>query len=259
MSFKARMGRSQLDDLYQAGAAKLRLPKIYDHRPVGVLINTAGGITGGDRLTYGAATGEGAEATMTTQAAERAYRRSQGVGEVFTTLTAAPESTLEWLPQETILFDGSALARRLEVDLAGSARFIALESTVFGRTAMGETVTDVHFRDSWRIRRNGRLIFADDIRLIGNSAEILDRSATGGGALAFATLIECREDADDHLPRARTLLEAARQPGVQAAASAWNGVLAARLVAPSGRALRETLMQFLESYRNRALPRVWRL
>ncbi|MFD1697539.1 urease accessory protein UreD [Roseibium aestuarii] len=259
VTFKLARGRSCLDDLYQAGATKVRLPKIHEPRPVAVFINTAGGITGGDRLSYSAGTGEGAEATLTTQAAERAYRRSTGVGRVETRLTAAAGSTLEWLPQETILFDRSALARRLHVDLTGDARFLALESTVLGRTAMGESVDEVLFRDSWRIRRDGRLIFADEIRLEGNSREILKGAATGDGALAFASLVDCRPDAEDHLARARSALEAAARPGLRAAASAWNGVLAVRLVGRDGRCLRDGLMAFLEAYRARALPRVWRL
>ncbi|MBO0347119.1 urease accessory protein UreD [Roseibium sp. CAU 1637] len=258
VSFKLSGGRSRLDDLYQAGSSKVRLPRVYDPRPIAVLINTAGGITGGDSVTYEGRTGAGSEATITTQAAERAYRRSQGTGLIDTSLIAETGSTLEWLPQETIIFDHSALARRLRVDLLGDARFLGLETTVLGRTAMGETVEQATFRDSWRIHRDGRLIFADDIRLSGNTREILSGAATGQGAIAFATLVDCCPNAEDHLPRARQLLDASLQPGVKAGASAWNGVLSARFVAPSGRALRETLMSFLESYRDRDLPRVWR-
>lgn len=258
VSFKFAEDRSRLHDLYQSGATKVRLPKVYDPRPVAVLINTAGGLTGGDRISYEVKLGERADATVTTQAAERAYRRSTGTGEISTRLQAGPESTLEWLPQETILFDQSALARRMTVDLTGNARFLALETTVLGRTAMGETVEDVFFRDSWRIRRDNRLVFADDIRLHGNTREILKGAATGDGAIAFATLVDCSIDVEDRLPRARALLDEALGDGTSAAASAWNGVLCARFVAPDGRALRETLMRFLESYRARALPRVWR-
>ncbi|MEJ8474908.1 urease accessory protein UreD [Roseibium algae] len=258
VTFKHDGSKTRLDDLYQCGSAKFRLPIVYDGIPVAVLINTAGGITGGDIYKYDARVASNGHAIVTSQAAERAYRRSGGIGKIAVTLSAGEGATLEWLPQETILFNASALHRSMTVDLDETARYMALESVVLGRTAMGETIDTVSFRDSWRIRRNGKLIFADDVRLEGDTKDILKGTATTGGGLAFATLVECAADADNRLELARQALEPfTHGTNVRAAASSWNGVLVARFVATDGRALRDALMIFLETYRSAPLPRVW--
>lgn len=258
IAFKHERGKTCLDDLFQSGSGKFRLPRVYDGVPVAVLINTAGGITGGDALSYEAGVGRGGHAVVTSQAAERAYRRSFGIGRVQTRLSAGEGATIEWLPQETILFNSSALHRRLTVDLAEDARLMALESVVLGRSAMGEQLDAVSFRDSWRIRRGGRLSYADDVRIEGDPRDILKGTATTEGGIAFATFLDCCPHAEDRLPLAREALAArADDTSVRAAASAWNGVLVARFVATDGRALRECLISFLETYRSAALPRVW--
>ncbi|WP_417687359.1 urease accessory protein UreD [Roseibium sp.] len=249
---------TRLDDLYQSGSAKVRLPKVYDGVPAAVLINTAGGITGGDRLSYEASLGEDAHALVTTQTAERAYRRTSGVGSVATRLTVAAGATLEWLPQEAILFNASALHRSLTADLAGNSRLLALESVVLGRSAMGERVDTLSYRDRWRIRRDGKLVFADDVRLEGDPTESLKGIATTAGKIAFATFFDCAVDAEDRIDLARSALgTCAGQASVHAAASAWNGLLIARFVANDGQALRSRLMSFLKTYRSAELPRVW--
>lgn len=258
VGFKKSADSTRLDDLYQSGSAKIRLPKVYDGVPVAVIINTAGGLTGGDHFVYEAALAPGTHAIVTTQAAERAYRSPSGVAEVTTRLAAEDDATLEWLPQEAILFNASGLHRSMSVDLKGSARLIAVESVVLGRTAMGETVDTVAFRDHWRIHRDGRLVFADDIRLEGNADDILKGSATANGGLAFATLVDCAQDAETRLKLARdALADIGAGLDLRAAASAWNGVLVARFVGANGRSLREGLIKFLETYRSVELPRVW--
>ncbi|SHM93303.1 urease accessory protein UreD [Roseibium suaedae] len=258
VSFKHDGLKTCLDDLYQSGCAKVRLPKVYDTPPVAVIINTAGGITGGDRLSYEASVAPGGHAIATTQTAERAYRRVEGHGQVATRLTAGNGATLEWLPQEAILFNASALHRSMQVDLEGNARLIAVESVVIGRKAMEETMETVEFQDRWRIRRDGKLIFADDARVHGTPADILGGPATLSGSMAFATFVDCAAEAGDRIKLARTLLQSFG-PGAQvrAATSAWNGVLTARFAAPDGRSLRSALIHFLETYRSAALPRVW--
>ncbi|WP_417677732.1 urease accessory protein UreD [Roseibium sp.] len=254
VAFKHASGRTRLSDLHQSGSAKIRLPKVYDGVPVAVLINTSGGLTGGDRLTYEAGVDAGGHAIVTSQAAERAYRSSGGVAEIENRLTAGNGATLEWLPQETILFNASGLHRTMTVNLSGDARLLAIESVVLGRTAMGETVDRISFRDRWRIQREGRLVFADDVRLEGDASDILKGPATAGGGLAFATLVDCAVDADTRLGLAR---DALGQLKIRAAASAWNGVLVVRFVGADGRSLRDGLMTFLETYRSAGLPRVW--
>jgi len=258
VGFWHKDGRTRLKDLFQSGSAKLRLPRIYTGAPTGVLINTAGGLTGGDRMIYEAETGENTHAIVTTQTAERAYRSPGGAANVSTVLTGQCGSHLEWLPQETILFDHSALERQLTAHLTGTARLLCLEAVVIGRPAMGEDVTRIHFKDRWRIKRDGKLVYADDIRLSGHPGHLLDNPAAAGGHTAFASFIDCDPDAADRLDRARSAIQTVQEMNdVAAGCSAWNGVLSARFVARDGQSLRAALTSFLTSYRATGLPRVW--
>jgi urease accessory protein len=255
LAVRADRGRTVLAENYQAGSARLRFPKPgADERFTAVLINTAGGMTGGDRFTTTITVHDGAAATVTSQTAERIYRRSSGVAEIDTTLVVGADAALDWLPQETILFDRSALARLLAADVAPSGSLLAVESIVLGRAAMGEAVTAAALADRWRIRRGGRMIFADGLRFDGDTTRILAGGATGNGATALATLVLVAPDAEARLPAARAALERA---SAEAGASAWNGMLVARLIASAGAALRADLMRLIEALRGLPMPRVW--
>ncbi|MEM9634722.1 MAG: urease accessory protein UreD [Pseudomonadota bacterium] len=255
--FANTSGKPRLADLYQSGSAKVRLPKVYDQPPTAVLINTAGGLTGGDQLNYEVTADEAAHVVVTSQTAERAYKSSSGTARVTGSFTVKSGATLEWLPQETILFDTSRLQRTICAELVSDARLLMLEALVLGRKAMGEKVQSLAFRDSWRIRRDGKLVFADDIRLDGDPDRFFKGPATADGSLAVATLVDCAVDAEDRLSLARTCLDGLRTEETHAAASAWNGLLTARIVSQDGRRLRDTLMKFLTGYRVSDLPRVW--
>ncbi|WP_420412981.1 urease accessory protein UreD [Roseibium sp.] len=257
IGFSQVSGKTRLQDLYQSGSAKVRLPKTYDEPATAVLINTAGGLTGGDRLDYEVTIGAEAHAIVTTQAAERAYRSLGTCAEVTNRLSIDTGAALEWLPQETILFDNSSVSRKITADLSGNARLLALESVVLGRAAMGERLNKVFFKDCWRIRRDGQLVFADDVRLSGNPEDFFKGFATGDGDQAMATLLDCCPDAEDRLAKARASLVSLPHPAAQCAASAWNGHLVIRFLAADSRILRLLLMAFLEHYRSARLPRVW--
>jgi urease accessory protein len=260
-----------LSILYQEGSAKIRLPSPYPGAsPEAVFINTAGGLTGGDRLAFSVSLEDAAHTTVTTQAAERIYRAStHEPAHVDVRLSVGSGGRLDWLPQETILFDRSALARTLTIDLAADATLLAVEAFVFGRSAMGETVRSVALRDAWRVRRGGRLVFADGLRIDGDAEAILRGPATGGGAAACATLLYVAPDADARLEATRAALAhshgkvgasvwGASAWGASAwGASAWNGMLLARFLAPSGQALRRDLVAALGALRIDPLPRVW--
>jgi len=253
IAVRADAGRTRLARLYQDGCGKIRLPK--DARATGleaVLINTAGGVTGGDRLEWAAEAGDGARLTLSTQACEKVYRARDGVAEVRTELTIGEDGEIHWLPQETILFDGGALHRSLEADLAPGARLLAAEAVVLGRTAMDETVRTGSLRDRWRIRREGRLVFADDLRLDGPVAELATKAPVLAGARAFASLLLVADDAARLLAPLRAAL------GPLGGASAFDGKLFARVAAPDGFALRRALLPALAVLRDGApLPRVW--
>ncbi|MEL6765980.1 MAG: urease accessory protein UreD [Pseudomonadota bacterium] len=258
IAVKQAEGRTRLDRLRHQGSAKCLLPRLpdnHDGRVEGVIVNTAGGITGGDRFAWEAEAGPGTRLTLTTQAAERAYRALPGeTGQLTTRLTLRENAMLAWLPQETILYDHGALERRLEIDMHPSATLLAIEPLVLGRQAMGETVTHARLIDRWTVRRAGRLAFADTLRLEGPVAEIAARPACFGPHRAAASLLLVSPDAEDRLAAARRALPTAPAEG---GASAWNGLLAARLLAPRAAELRAALVAFLGALGITPLPRVW--
>jgi urease accessory protein len=248
-----RRSRSVLADLRQEGSAKARFPRGEGPMLDAALLNTAGGITGGDRFAWHAAAAPGAWLGLTTQAAERAYRARPGeTGRVTVALELGPGARLDWLPQETILFDRSALERRLDADLGGDARLLVVEPVVFGRAAIGERITAIRFLDCWRIRRDGRLVHAEATRING-SADLLARPALLGGSGAMASVLLAGEDAGALLAPVRRLLV-----GEAGASLVRPGVLTVRILAPDGWELRRRLTPVLETLRQAPLPSMWR-
>ena len=251
-------GRTRLRSLYQDGAAKIRMPRPEGEWLEAVLINTAGGLTGGDRIAWEVDVGPSATAIVTTQACERAYRAAHGHAALAARLSVAQGGRLAWLPQETILFDRCAFARTLDLDLAEGATALVAETTLFGRAAMGERVTNGRFRDRWRVRQAGRLVHAEDFSISGGVVERLARSAVTGGASAVSTVLMIGPDAADCLEPSRTII------GEQGGASAWtvgaSGKLLARLYAEDGYSLRKRLVPLLTLLNGRAgLPKTWSL
>lgn len=252
-------GRTRLRQLYQEGAAKLRMPRHDRFGLEAILINTAGGLTGGDRLEWRLDIGDGASLTATTQANEKAYRSAGGEAQAVTRVTLGRGARLAWLPQETILYDGSRLLRRLEVELGEGSQALMVEAVVLGRKAHGERLDDIRFRDDWRIRAGPSLIHAEAIRLGPELARQAGGAALLAGAGAFATVLLVGAEED-----ARLLSEARAICGPAGGASFWSvggtGKLLARLVAEDGYALRARLMPLLRLLNQEAeLPKCWSL
>ncbi len=256
LSFKRRDAATALDGLRQEGCLKARFPRTEHGAWMGaIMLNSSGGVAGGDVLDTVVAAGPGTQATVASQAAERFYRALPGTApaQVSTALHVAPGAALEWLPQESILFDRCALRRRLTVDLAGDASFLGVEQLVFGRTAMGEAVHDAWLRDLIQLRRDGRLLLHDAIRFDGPVQSLLERRATGDGARGIATLIHAAPGAETKLDALRLALAE-----YDAGASAWEGMLVARIAARDGACLNAAVVAGLAALRaGRPLPRVW--
>jgi urease accessory protein len=257
-----------LDGLRQAGCLKARFPRrVVPGWMDVVMLNTGGGVAGGDRLDVAVSVGAGGRATIAAQAAERFYRTRaiDAPSYVRTRLSVAAGGALEWLPQETILFDRSALDRRLEVDLAGDARFVGVETLVFGRAAMGELVGQGSLRDLFRVLRDGELLLHDAIRIDGDVDAKLAHTAIGAGAKVVATIVYVAPDTAEKLIGLRSSAaftvpdgERSKPGAVEAAASAWNGMLVARILGPDSAAVRRTVIAALAILReDRPLPRVW--
>jgi urease accessory protein len=229
---------------------RVRFPNATAEALEAVIVNTGGGMTGGDRFAIDIALGEGARLTAGTAAAEKIYRSLGPDAEMTVRLDVAAGGRLAWLPQETILFDGARLKRRIDIDLAQSASLVMAEAVVFGRAAMGEAVNHGMFADRWRLRRDGRLIFADNARLDGAIAEKLSASAVAAGSIAAATVLIVPADAA--MVRAVRALDFVGEAGI----SAWNGIALARLCARDGAALRHDLIAVLAAL-GQGLPRLW--
>lgn len=250
--FAAHGETTRVGRLYESGGLRLRFPKAGEICE-GVIVNTAGGIVGGDQARLSFTAAAGARVVLTTQSAEKIYRTDGRPARIETALRLHDGATLHWLPQETILFDHASLARALDVDMAADARLVACESVIFGRQAMGESCDNGNFRDRWRIRRAGKLIFAEDTRLDA-PASLLARPALGGGARALATLVFVAPDAPARLDDCRAALaDAACESGV----SALDGFLVARLVSSSPENLRLAILSLFSRLIGRAAPRVW--
>lgn len=251
-------GRTALADLHQSGSLKARMPKTYaGEPPTAVLINTSGGLTGGDSAETDARIGDNALACITTQAAERIYRSSGGHARVRNRLAVGANAGAEWLPQETIMFDGGRLERDLVVELSAGARLLCAESVVLGRRAMGETVREGLLDDRIDVRLHGRSLVWDAFRLETDIAEMRGRPAILDGAAAFATLVVADNDADGVQDWLRRHLD------LNGGATRRGPLVLSRIVAEHGDRLRELLARLLPELRQRIfghaarLPRVF--
>lgn len=254
ISFKTNEKKTRLDHLYQQGSAKIRFPQNHDNDLEAVLINTAGGLTGGDRLDWTLQLGKGARVVATTQACEKAYRSSEGAAQLSTQILLEEQSELHWLPQETILYEGSSLSRTLCVRMKKEARLLAIEPVMLGRRAMGETIEQMMFRDQWRIWQNNKLVHADNVLLEGNASTL----ARLGPHAAFASLLYIANESPEQLEStAQKLRMICRND--HCAFSVFEGKLTGRFMAVDAYALRKLVIPIINAMRDKPLPRVWRL
>jgi urease accessory protein len=251
--FAASGGVTSLADCFETGGLRLRLPNSVAGCE-GVLVNTAGGMTGGDTIRLSCRAGPKAKVRITTQSAEKVYRAEQAPAQITTELAVEKGASLAWIPQETILFDGARVSRSLSANVEATGKLLLLEMTVLGRVARGEALTTGMFRDRWRVVRDGRLVFADDVRLEVDIAATMQSPATGAGATAIATLLYVAPDAERKLTSVRSAL--AKSTG-ESGASAWNGILVARFAARDPAHVRHDVARVFEKLTRTAPPRIW--
>lgn len=247
---------ARLRTLFHAAPLRWLFPEVDPGDPkLGALVNVAGGLAGGDRLDSALALEPGARFTATTPAAEKLYRSLGETTEIAAALAIGEDALCEWLPQETILFDGARLSRRIRVALAPGARLLAAEMLVFGRAAHGERLRSGSLRDCWRISREGRLLWADTLALADPAAALRSRFALGGAG-ALATLLLAGPGAAAQRDRARALSEGG-------ASLVAPDLLLARWTGEAG-AVRTALGAAIAALRSAAfghpprLPRLWR-
>lgn len=247
--------------LYQRTPCRVLFPRAEAGEPSNaVLVTTCGGLTGGDRIRIDVGARPGGSGTVTSQAAEKIYRSLGDDSRVEVALAAEAGSWLEYLPHETILFNGARLRRQTDLRVAAGGRLVACEMVVLGRLARGERFQAGFLHDGWRVRRDGRLVWADVLRLDGDIPAILGRSRAFGDALAVASAVYVADDAPAQIEPARELLSGATS---HAAVTAVNGLLLARFFGPDPAVVRHDLGIYLGGLRHhvaglaRRLPRIW--
>jgi urease accessory protein len=253
VAFDLRDGRTRLGDLYQRDPCRVLFPESEPGEPPqAVLLTTSGGVTDGDSLKMAVEIGPGATAVATTQAAEKIYRAAKGGGHcaIDVAVRVAEGASLDWLPQETIVFEGARLKRRTVAEVEPGGSLLACEMVVLGRAASGETFTAGLLLDSWSVRRTSRLAWTDTLRVEGQTPN----GAGFGTANALATMIGVWDEPQPQFEKARALLEATTD--VRAGVTLVNGVMVARLLGEATM-VRHAAIRFLTDFRGRRLPRVW--
>lgn len=249
-----RRGRDTvIANLRQEGSLKALFPKVRGTTLDTVFLNTAGGLTGGDKMEIAISAQEGAHVVVSSQAAERAYcAQTDEIARTDVTIDVASAGRVEWMPQETILFDQAALTRKITVGLAADATALLVEPIVFGRVAMGESVRSLRLTDQWRVTRAGQLVFADAIRLIGDAKAIMARAAVAAGAGAMATILLAG-------PEATARAAQVELPDTSGMNLIADDLLLVRLLASDGYTLRQQMIPVLTALTDTPIPRVWRL
>ena len=246
-------GKTRLRNLHEHGSLRVRFPSPEGEGLSAMLVNTAGGVAGGDRFDIDVTAGDHSRLTLTTASAEKIYRSHGPDAAINVSLSVGDGACLAWVPQETILFDRGRVSRTINIDLAETATLLLSEIVVFGRAAMGEALAQGSFADHWRMRRGGKMVFAETVRLGGDIASTLAKSAIAKGGVAVGTALIAPGD-ETVVERIRTLQDSfASEVGV----SCWNGFAMARFCAQDAAAVRADMMAVLMQAGTAPLPRVW--
>jgi urease accessory protein len=238
----------------ERGGYRLAQPMTFGAHLEALQINTGGGVAGGDRIETVYELGRATDVVHTTSSAERIYCSDGAAARLETRLSLEAGARLDWLPQQTLLYAGARLERRIQVDVATDSHLLMVEMTTFGRPESKERAAPASLNDQWRIRREGRLVYAEAVRLSGEFGLVLSEPAIAGGARAAAlALLVAPNTADLVEPLRRALESDACESGV----SAWNGLLAARALAVSPGDLLAALARAIPVLSGRAVPRAW--
>jgi urease accessory protein len=239
-------------DLFQQGSAKAILPRVHTDVPEVVFLNTSGGLTGGDRLSFCLDIADETTVMAATQTAERAYASSGGSAEVDVDIRVGSGAFCLWMPQETILFESASMQRKTRVTLAEGARYLGVETLVIGRAAMGEVPRNLDFSDLRQVfLADGVPLHAEHIALTSNTLLSRENRAGLAGNTVFASLVYVAPDAQDHLEHVRRIANAT------AVVSAWGNRLVVRVEGCDSWDVRHTLVPIIKALGINHVPRVW--
>jgi urease accessory protein len=250
-------GDTCIKDLFQKSPIRIMFPRFgVGSLEEAVLINTAGGIAGGDQLEYGITMLANASITVTSQAAEKVYRALDEPSRIITKLRVHNLAKLAWLPQETILFNWGRLSRETEIELSSEAELLALEWLVLGRAAHGEEAVGGHITDSWRVKKDGRLIWADSFRVTDETFSHLHRKALLSNCKAVGTLIYFGPSLDARLEFLRDVVLSL---SCHCAATSVGGLIIVRFAAKVSYDLRLALHSLLQQFSRELGPGPFRV
>src|SRR5262245_23326161 len=252
---------TRIMDVFEQSPIRIMFPRAHGGAPEeAVFINTGGGIAGGDRLESDVTALTNASIAVTSQAAEKVYRALKEPARISTKLKACEAAKLAWLPQETIVFNGGRLSRRTEVELSSGAELLALEWLVLGRAAHGEAMVSGHITDSWRVKNDGRLIWADSFHATDETFPHLHRKALLSNCKAVGTLIYFGPCIDARLEFLRDI---APSLGCHCAATSVGGLIIVRFATEVCSDLRHALRSFLHQFNQEfglgpfRVPKMW--
>jgi urease accessory protein len=248
---------TRIDEVYEHSPLRIMFPRT-GHRAVeeAVIINTGGGVAGGDRLECSVAALPGASIAVTSQAAEKVYRALHDPARVTTRLKARESARLAWLPQETIVFNGARIHRTTEIELFSGAELLALEWLVLGRAAHGEIMVGGGVLDGWRVKKDGRLIWADSFRISDEIFVHLNRKALLSDFNSIATLVYFGPDVDRRLQFLREILSSL---GCDCAVTLVSRLIVARFAAKQSSDLKLALRNFLQQFESVVGPGPFRV
>ena len=237
---------TRIEDVFERSPTRIMFPRT-GSRPVeeAVIINTGGGVAGGDRLECSVNALPGASIAVTSQAAEKVYRALHDPARVATRLKAGESARLAWLPQETIVFNGARIHRTTEIELFSGAELLALEWLVLGRAAHGEIMAGGSITDSWRVKKEGRLIWADSFRISDEIFVYLNRKALLSTFNSIATLVYFGPDLDRRLELLRQILSSLE---CDCAVTLVSGLIVARFATKQSSDLKLALRSFLQQF-----------
>ncbi|WP_456657255.1 urease accessory protein UreD [Bradyrhizobium sp. JR3.5] len=261
MVFSGAASDTEISDIYQKFPMAIAFPNVDDHRcKEAVLINTSGGVAGGDEIRVDVVAQGNASVVVTTQAAEKVYRALDRPARILTRLRAEGAARLAWLPQEAIVFNQARIARQTEIDVSSGTELIALEWLVLGRIESGEEVLGGHLLDNWRIRVDGRLVWADGFLASDQVFPQLRKTALLATWKAIATMIYFG-------PRPESRLERLREIGASLECACGvtivGAIIVIRVAAISGADLRRGLRRFLDQLNHElgsgpfGVPKMW--
>ena len=250
-----KIKNNEINRFYQSGSAKVFYPKSSQKFKELVLVNTAGGITSGDNFSYDFEIVNKSKIFLTTQTAERAYKGFNEKAKIKISLTVDDTSNLFWIPQELILFNNCNFDRNIEVNLSPNSNFVLAETTIFGRTAMGEYLEKGYFNDNWRINVNKNLIHAEALNLNGNIKETLSNIASAKDGVAISNifiygkkLLSYENTLPEILKNSETVL---------LSHSIWNDKILVRMVAKDAYDLKSIQKNLLSILADDNIPKVW--